>query len=76
MGDFLKNAGIVGMHYILDEIAAASEDLAIRKIISNYGLIQISVRKRTGRIYTFVGSRHITGHIVYIKQYWIRLRIC
>jgi len=27
MGDFLKNAGIVGMHYILDEIAAASEDL-------------------------------------------------
>ena len=27
MGDFLKNAGIVGMHYILDEIADASEDL-------------------------------------------------
>ena len=71
MGDFLKNAGIVGLKYLLDT-AKAQEILEFPKTDRNSGF-PLSLRKmRIGQIYIFERLFNISCLIRLIRASWTK----
>ena len=72
MGDFLKNAGISGLVYLL-KIAGAEENVVYGITEDGQKLwLDADLRYRlTGPIYIFVHVQNILGHRLPIREFWI-----